>query len=344
MKPTVELMSRDEFRRKVFERDKNSCILCGKPAVDAHHIIERKLWEDGGYYLDNGVSLCEQHHLEAEMTVVDCDRLRTAAGIENTHLPPQLYQDYTYDKWGNIVLPNSLRLRGDLFYDESVQKILKAGCVLNQFIDRVKYPRTFHLPWSDGVGDNDRVLEDISHFEGKEVVVTVKMDGENTSMYRDYIHARSLDYHRHPTRDYIKGMWATICHDIPEGWRICGENLYAKHSIHYYGLSSYFLVFSIWDKFNVCISYDDTLIYAQALGLETVPLLYRGLWDEKLIKGLYKERFEGNECEGYVVRLAEPFPYAAFKKSCAKYVRKNHITTHGHWMRERIEVNRLKDK
>ena len=43
----------------------------------------------------------------------------------------------------------------------------------------IKYPRTWHHPISEGVTDDDKVLKDTSNFEGKEIVVTVKMDGEN---------------------------------------------------------------------------------------------------------------------------------------------------------------------
>lgn len=64
------LLNRDTFRNAVFERDNYKCVVCGETAVDAHHIIERKLFDDGGYYIDNGVSLCGKHHLEAEMTVI----------------------------------------------------------------------------------------------------------------------------------------------------------------------------------------------------------------------------------------------------------------------------------
>ena len=59
-----------------------------------------------------------------------------------------------------------------------MQKILKQGGVLNQFIDYIKYPRSMHLPWSQSLNKDDRVLSNVKHFEGKRVIVTVKMDGE----------------------------------------------------------------------------------------------------------------------------------------------------------------------
>jgi len=46
-----QLLTRDEFREGVFARDRHTCVNCRKPGVDAHHIMERRLFPDGGYYL-----------------------------------------------------------------------------------------------------------------------------------------------------------------------------------------------------------------------------------------------------------------------------------------------------
>ena len=99
-----------------------------------------------------------------------------------------------------------------------------------------KYPRTFHLPWSPGVNRDDQILVGVDYFRGQQVIVTEKLDGENTSMYSDHFHARSLDSRHHPSRAWVKTLHGGIKHEIPSGWRICGENLYARHSIHYRGL------------------------------------------------------------------------------------------------------------
>ena len=44
-----KLLTRDEFREAVFARDKHQCVVCAAPAIDAHHVVERKLWIDDGY-------------------------------------------------------------------------------------------------------------------------------------------------------------------------------------------------------------------------------------------------------------------------------------------------------
>lgn len=207
----------------------------------------------------------------------------------------------------------------------------------------IKYPRTYHLPWSDGATDDDKVMADTSNFEGKEVVVTEKMDGENTTMYDDHIHARSIDSGYHPSRTFVKGLWSEIKHRIPPDMRICGENMYAVHSIVYTQLSSYFLAFSIWNQ-DICLSWDETETLCQSLGLHTVPVLYRGLYDETIIKNLYDKNKMSNSVEGYVVRLAHPFHIDEFSVSVGKYVRENHVQTNQHWMKSGLEMNMLKIK
>lgn len=173
----MELLTRDNFREGVFERDNNQCVICGAPAVDAHHILERRLFSDGGYYLANGASVCERCHIDAEKTVISVEDLRRAIGITKPVLPEHFYSDVIYDKWGNVCQSNGTRLKGELFFDESVQKIIKDQ--LPFFVDYVKYPRTYHLPWSESLTDDDRYHPDVEFLNGKEVVITEKLDGEN---------------------------------------------------------------------------------------------------------------------------------------------------------------------
>jgi len=210
----------------------------------------------------------------------------------------------------------------------------------------VKYPRTYHLPKSPNLQNDDRKHTNVDFFEGQYVVATIKRDGENTSMYSDYIHARSLDSKHHPSRDWVKALHGRIKHDIPDGWRICGENLYAKHSILYKNLpGTFFEVFSMWDKNNVCISWQDTELYCEILGLTPVPTFYRGGWNPDLIQKafeIYVNRSE-DEVEGYVVRIEKAFPYKDFRRCTAKYVRKNHVQTSEFWMTQPVVPNKLKE-
>jgi hypothetical protein len=339
--------ARKQFREAVFDRDEYRCVICGETDdLAAHHIIERRLWgESQGYFGDNGVTLCQEHHIKAEQTVLSCDELREAVGIKSIMLPEHLYEEYVYTKWGDIILPDGRRLKGELFFDESVQKILKSGNMLDSYCKYVKYPRTMHLPWSGKTTDDDRMLTSTKHFTGKEVVVTIKLDGENSSLYKGYFHARSIDGNSHPSQSFVKNLHSQISYDIPEDWRICGENLYAKHSIKYDHLKSYFLVFSIWNERNECLSWDDTLLWAELLGLETVPVIYEGKWDESKIKSLATMTdHQGDPVEGYVVRLRDSFDYGSFKASIAKYVSKEFREGLKHeynWRYKPFEVNKV---
>lgn len=203
-----------------------------------------------------------------------------------------------------------------------------------------KYPRSPHLPWSEGGTSDDAYLFDTEHFTGKEVVITEKMDGENTSMYRDGVHARSIDGRHHPSRDWVKALHGRICRDIPEGWRLCGENLYARHSIAYDSLDSYFYLFSIWDENNESLAWDDVLEYADMLELTTAPEFYRGQWDEAIAREV-TANLDVETQEGVVVRLADRFHFDDFGTSLAKWVRKGHVQTDQHWMFAEIVPNGL---
>lgn len=203
-----------------------------------------------------------------------------------------------------------------------------------------KYPRTPHLPWSPGGSSDDAYLFDTRHFEGKEVIVTEKMDGENTTLYRDGLHARSIDGRHHPSRAWIKAQHAAIASEIPANWRLCGENLYARHSIAYDQLHSYFHLFSIWNDRNEALSWDETDYFAEKIGLITVPLLYRGPWAEALMRELPAKLDESRQ-EGFVVRLADSFAFSDFPASIAKWVRKGHVQTDQHWMFAEVVPNSL---
>lgn len=341
-----KLLTRDDFRNSVFERDNHTCVFCDKPAVDAHHILERRLWgESSGYYLNNGASVCGEDHLMCEMTTISVEEVREACGIEKPIIPPHLYNDQIYDKWGNIILPNKQRLKGELFFNESVQKILRRGQVLDLFTSYVKYARTYHLPWSQGMTNDDRMMPNINAFKDQRVIVTEKMDGENSTIYNNYFHARSIDSINHESRNWIKNFISCFNFNLPNDWRLCGENMYAEHSIHYDELESYFYGFSIWNDKNECLSWDETLEWFAILhpDIKHVPILYDGIFDKALIVDLWNKSMYNN-CEGYVVRVADSFPMSLFRLKVGKFVRENHVNTDDHWrFGKRMIINNLKE-
>ena len=118
-----KLLSREEFKKAVFVRDKNSCVVCKAPAQDSHHLIERKIWPDGGYLENNGVALCGDCHIKAERMDIAVDELRRLAKITEIILPPGMTGPL--DKWGNLVRENGTRKPGPLFNDPGFRKICK---------------------------------------------------------------------------------------------------------------------------------------------------------------------------------------------------------------------------
>lgn len=193
----------------------------------------------------------------------------------------------------------------------------------------VKYPRTLHLPYSPGLSSDDKVLKDTSSFQGKNVVVTLKMDGENTTLYNNYLHARSLNNKHHWSKSWVKDYHSKIKDKIPENMRIVVENLYATHSIKYNNLKSYVYGISIWEN-ETCFSWDDTLKWFKLFDIVPVPEIYRGIYDEKAIQNSFLPYVPLHE--GYVVRLEKEFYFDEFSFSVAKYVRKNHVSVNDeHW-------------
>jgi hypothetical protein len=120
-----KLLTREEFKELSFKRDKYKCVFCSKKSDDPHHIIDRSLFSDGGYYLDNCASVCNEHHWSVEKTDISVEDVRKACGITNIILPEGFDMNQIYDKWCNVILPNGRRKPGPIFFNDNVQKILK---------------------------------------------------------------------------------------------------------------------------------------------------------------------------------------------------------------------------
>lgn len=78
---------RNKFRNDVFERDNHKCLFCDEDAKNAHHITDRNEMPNGGYVKENGISVCERHHLY-------CERFHITEGkewVDGFH-PDDLYK------------------------------------------------------------------------------------------------------------------------------------------------------------------------------------------------------------------------------------------------------------
>lgn len=204
-----------------------------------------------------------------------------------------------------------------------------------------KYPRTPHLPFSEGATSDDKWMSPsgLAHLRsGIDLVVTEKMDGGNMTMSRDFIHARSLDASSQPWDSRAKALWASIRWNIPEGMRISGESVYARRSVTYEHLQGPFLVFGAWMG-DTLLGWDETVEWAELLNLPTVPVLYRGDSFEDAACAWSKVRTPSNS-EGFVIRDANEFDYKDFSEHIAKYVRAGHVQTSADWRhRDDFAVN-----
>jgi len=227
-----QLLSRDEFRESVLERDSQACVCCGALADAVHHIIDRKCFRDGGYYVNNGASLCEACHIDAEKGTLSCEEIRRDAGITDIVLPDDLDPRYTYDKWGKVL-------------DEP---------------DLVKYPSTQHIEGS-GIqkGDSDECAT-IEDLRGKHLVLEEKNDGANTAISFNKDLELKLQCRGHflghggdmPHFDQFK-MWANVWKEslfdmLEDRYIMYGEWMSAFHSVYYNLLPHYFMEFDIYDK------------------------------------------------------------------------------------------------
>lgn len=202
-----------------------------------------------------------------------------------------------------------------------------------------KYGRTFHLPNSPGTTSDDKVMSSLDGLMVDDLVITEKMDGENTTIHSSGTHARSPDSRYHPSRDWIKAFAAGISPQLGKGERIVGENLFAKHSVAYDSLPSYFMGFS-WIIGDQIQPWDETLLRLKELGVTPVTKLYRGPFSDRLFEDVAGS-LDLSKQEGFVARVALGFKESDMPSRLGKYVRANHVQNETHWMKSELVPNRL---
>lgn len=210
-----------------------------------------------------------------------------------------------------------------------------------------KHPKTMHLLFSEGLQNDDRKIQDEFCFKNKYVAITEKRDGEGSNLYNNGFHVRSLSSVHHPSRSFVKSLHSSIKNEIPEGWKIYGENLYGVKSIPYNDLKSYFEVIMIWDENRNCLSLDNTLIWCKKLNLTHVPILDIIKIEENNFNEVKKwsDIIISEGKEGIVIRNIEQFHYSDFQNNVAKTVRKGHVQPNeSHWLSHPVIPNKLKEK
>jgi hypothetical protein len=212
-----------------------------------------------------------------------------------------------------------------------------------------KYNRTYHLPWSPGSTNDDRISDNVESLLGTEIVITEKLDGENCGMTDEGVYARS-----HAT--FTTSAWSrevrqlhklSVEDELGDGVFLFGENMEGIHSIEYSNLESYFYIFGIRDN-DIWIPWEKVEEYSYLLDIPTVPVLFKGVVNstkelQQIVEDLVSKPSElGGQREGIVVRTAGMFHNDDFADNVMKWVRKDHVSTDVHWQRnwKKAEIKR----
>ena len=218
---------------------------------------------------------------------------------------------------------------------------------------KLKAPRIYHLPWSEVMSKDDKTIKHNNMFNGKDVVVTVKYDGASISLYNDgTFHSRSIQSSRqHECSNYLHSWWANklytdnyvILHNKWPNLRLVGENMYTTHTIQYNNLEDVFLLHSAWNG-TTCLSWDDTLTICTLLNITPVPVLYKGIYKEDIVKGYNTlDRYRDDIVEGYVVRNNNEYQYNDSNFNIAKFVSSRFvIKSDKHWALNGLRRNNVR--
>lgn len=349
--------NRHKFRENCFKRDNNECVVpwCDSEAVDAHHIIERREWSNGGYFAKNGASVCSKHHKYAEKNMIPPQAFWMWLGIDNP-ITPDGY-DVNINKWG------------DTFETPPWEEHRKY----------IKYPSSHHLPFSNMGDKNDTYIKSVERFLEKPLVITEKIDGSNASLVKDKedpVRARNGSHAKHESFDLLKQLyWQYDVYDkLPENMQIFGEWVHAKHSIHYgcdceeqcvdvgENISdvvneninderAFFQIFGVYNtKHNIWLSWPTVENIAQQLGFPTTPVIEKSKCDSPMFENrneFYDKVYNmaqnvvKNGGEGLVVRTKFPYHYDQWKDNLGKFVRENHVKTDEHWKHTEQIYNNL---
>lgn len=226
-------------------------------------------------------------------------------------------------------------------------------------MDSPKYNRTFHFPWSPGATNDDKIVTPhvLPIFVKNDLVITEKMDGSNTSLEKDGCYARTHSGPpTHPSFDGLKALHAQVRYKIPEGIQLFGEWCYARHSIEYSELPSYFMLFNVRvfdgilhnELISHWASWEEVEMWAEEIGVPTVPLLFKGKINSaqelevKVNSFMNQTSACGGIREGVVARVQQEFDDEHFSTCVLKCVRANHVQTSEHWKDQEIIKNKLK--
>jgi RNA ligase-like protein len=230
----------------------------------------------------------------------------------------------------------------------------------------VKYPRTPHLFGSRGTDDDKHLgdAESARFLADPSLIVEEKLDGTNVGVHFTSDGALVLQCRghlitegMHPQYDLFK-QWVAVKRDLLEQrledrFILFGEWLYARHSVHYRGLSHYFYEFDIYDKqIQDFLCLERRLALLEGTGLHTVPVIHVGALDPQRLISLigpsrFNSRFE-NPLTGRTDHLMEGLYLRTEARGVvtgrAKFVRAEFVEKvkqSEHWQHQAMMANRL---
>jgi hypothetical protein len=231
-----------------------------------------------------------------------------------------------------------------------------------------KYPRTPHLFGSKGTDDDKHMgrRESQAFVADPSLVVEEKIDGTNvgihfTSAGRMVLQCRGHEITEgmHPQYDLFK-QWVSVKRSLFESMLedrriLYGEWMYARHSVHYRALPHYFFEFDVFDKDRgYFLDLKARLQILDGTGLQTVPVIHRGVAGEDDLQGLigpsaFAAMFDNpmtgqpdNRMEGLYLRTeANGAVTGRAKIVRPEFVEK--IKQSEHWQRQRMVPNLLRE-
>jgi hypothetical protein len=204
-----------------------------------------------------------------------------------------------------------------------------------------KYPRTFHLPFSPKVSNDDKKWDESEleeQFFGTEVLISEKMDGSNVCLTNKDLFARShSSAPTHPSFGPLKVFHQEIKNLISDDISFFGEYCFAVHSVKYTLLPHFLNIFAV--RFgDDWLDWDDVQDLSREIGVPTVPVILSGCFSSKKS---FKETIEsfasfssvyGPTREGLVIRRKNNICQENGKMlGIGKYVNSNFVPGNEHW-------------
>ena len=161
---------------------------------------------------------------------------------------------------------------------------------MNYDYSLIKYPRTPHLEGSRlQSGDYDLSQVPFSEILGKNIVVEEKLDGANCAISFDgngnlliqsrgrYLTGGYRERHYNLLKSWANANKDALWGVLGDRYVMYGEWMYAKHTVFYDALPSYFIEFDIYDrKTQTFLDTARRRAITQPLGVISAPVLAQG--------------------------------------------------------------------